>query len=167
MPSRDIISDLSYFLSGFCSPKKWLTKSHRFQGRKNKSLPFPLLLPEVLWIQIFSSIHGPRRGFLGDLVVKNPPANAGDTGDMDSIPGSGRSPAGGNGKPLRHSRLENPIERGAWQATVHGVIKNWHHWATDHVHRSRKEKTHVLRGHSEEEWGMAVVQQLLLAIGIG
>ena len=41
---------------------------------------------------------------------------------MDSIPGSGRS-AGGNGKPLRHSCLENPIDRGAWQATVHGVTK--------------------------------------------
>ena len=44
---------------------------------------------------------------------------------MDSIPGSGRS-AGGNGKPLRHSCLENPIDRGAWQATVHEVTKNWH-----------------------------------------
>ena len=52
------------------------------------------------------------------LVVKNPPANAGDTG---SIPGLGRPPGGGNGNPLQYSCLENPMDRGAWWATVHGV----------------------------------------------
>ena len=55
-------------------------------------------------------------------VVKNPPANAGDIG---SIPGWGRSPGGGNGKPLQYSCLKNPVEREAWQATVHGVTKSW------------------------------------------
>ena len=59
------------------------------------------------------------------LVVKNPPANAGDTGDMGSIPGLGRSPGGGHGNPLQYSCLENPMDRRAWQATVHRVAKSW------------------------------------------
>ena len=54
-------------------------------------------------------------------VVKNPPANAGDVRDLGSIPGSGRSPGGGHGNPLQYSCLENPMDRGAWQATVHKV----------------------------------------------
>ena len=53
-------------------------------------------------------------------MVKNPPANAGDGG---LIPGSGRSPGGGNGTPLQYSCLENPMEVEVWQATVHGVTK--------------------------------------------
>ena len=55
-------------------------------------------------------------------MVKNPPANAGDTG---AIPGLGRSPGEGNGNPLQYSCLENPMDRGVWQATVHGVTKSW------------------------------------------
>ena len=50
-----------------------------------------------------------------------------DTGDMGSILGSGRSPGEGNGNPLLYSRLENPMDRGAWWATVHGVARNWTH----------------------------------------
>ena len=61
-------------------------------------------------------------GFPGGSVAKNPPANAGDRG---SIPGSGRSPGEGNGNPLQYSFLENPMGRGAWSATVHGVTKGW------------------------------------------
>ena len=53
-------------------------------------------------------------------MVKNPPANAGDAGDLGSIPGSERSPAGGHGNPLQYSCLENPMDRGAWWATVYG-----------------------------------------------
>jgi len=48
------------------------------------------------------------------LVVKNPPANAGDIKDLDSFPESGRSPGGGYGYPLQYSSLENPMDRGAW-----------------------------------------------------
>ena len=59
------------------------------------------------------------------LVVKNPPANAGDIRDMGSIPGLGRSPGGGHGNPLQYSRLENPMDREAWWATVHGMAKSW------------------------------------------
>ena len=56
------------------------------------------------------------------LVVKNPPANAGDTA---LIPGSGRFPGGGHCNPLQYSCLENPMDRGVWQATAHGVAKSW------------------------------------------
>ena len=57
------------------------------------------------------------------LVVKNWPANAGDAGDLGSIPGLGRSPGGGQGNPFQHSCLENPMDRGAWQVTAHGVAQ--------------------------------------------
>ena len=63
-------------------------------------------------------------GFPSVSVVNNPPANAGDAGDSGSVPGLGRSPGGGNGIPLQYSCLGNPIVRGAWWATVHGVAKN-------------------------------------------
>ena len=57
-------------------------------------------------------------------MVKNLPTNTGDIRDASSIPGLGRSPGGGNGNPLQYSYLENPMDRGAWQATVHGVAKS-------------------------------------------
>jgi len=55
------------------------------------------------------------------LVIKNLPANAGDIRDVDLIPGLGRSPEAGNGNSLQYSCLENPMDREAWQGTVHGV----------------------------------------------
>ena len=54
-------------------------------------------------------------------VVKSPPASAGASGDVGSIPGSGRSPEGGGGNPLQYSCLENPMDRGAWWAAVQGA----------------------------------------------
>ena len=71
-----------------------------------------------IWNSRFLSIC---HGFPGGSVVKNPPANA---GDMDSIPGLGKSAGGGNGNPLQYSCLGNPTDRKAWQATVHGVAKS-------------------------------------------
>ena len=62
-------------------------------------------------------------------MAKNLPANAGDRG---SIPGSGRSPGGRNGNPLQYSRLENSMDRGDWQATVHGVTKSQMQLSTLH-----------------------------------
>ena len=59
------------------------------------------------------------------LVVKNPPVNAGNIRDMDLTPGLGRSPGGGHSNPLQCSCLENPMDRGAWWATVHRVTKSW------------------------------------------
>ena len=57
-------------------------------------------------------------------MVKNLPANAGDIRDSGSIPELGRSPGGGNGNPLQYSCLGNFMDRGAWRATVHGVMKS-------------------------------------------
>ena len=57
-------------------------------------------------------------------MIKNLPLNAGDEKDTGLIPGSGRSPGGGIGNPLQYSFLENPMDRGAWQAIVHGVAKS-------------------------------------------
>jgi len=71
-------------------------------------------------------------------VVKNLLANAGDSGDVNLIPGLGRSPGEGNGNPLQYSCLENPMDRGAWQATVHGVQRVEHDLVTEHIH------THII-----------------------
>ena len=70
------------------------------------------------------------------LVVKNLPAKAGDR-DVGSIPGLGRSPGEGHGKPLQYSCLGNPMNRGAWRALVHGVTKRWTwwKWLSMHVHK--------------------------------
>ena len=65
--------------------------------------------------------------FPGGSMVKNLPANAGDTG---SIPGSGRSPGRGRGNPVQYSCLENPMDREAWWSTIHGVTRVGHDLAT-------------------------------------
>ena len=62
-------------------------------------------------------------GFPGGSVVRNLPAKARDSGDSGSIPGLGKSPGVENGNPLQYSCLENSMDRGAWQATVHGVAE--------------------------------------------
>ena len=64
-------------------------------------------------------------GFPGGSVVKHLPAHAEDARGAGSIPGSGRFPGGGNGNPLQCSCLKNPMDRGAWWATVRGVAKSW------------------------------------------
>ena len=66
-------------------------------------------------------LHRINLGFPGGLEVKKLPANSGDSG---LIPGLGRSPGGGNGNPLQYSCLGNPMDRGAWEATVHGVAES-------------------------------------------
>ena len=66
-------------------------------------------------------------GFPGGLAVKNSPANARASGDAGSIPGPGTSAGRGNGNPLQYSCLKNPMDRGAWRATVHEVSKT-HTW---------------------------------------
>ena len=63
-------------------------------------------------------------GFPGGTSVENLPANAGDKGDVGVIPGSGRYPGVENGSPFQFSFLENPMDRGAWQAIIHGVAKS-------------------------------------------
>ena len=70
-------------------------------------------------------------GFPGGSAVKKQPANAGDTRDVGSIPGLGRSPGGGHGNPLQGSCLESPMDRGAWLAAVHSVNLCLLHWQMD------------------------------------
>ena len=66
-----------------------------------------------------------RKGWMVTLVVKNLPANARDVRDAGLILGLGRSPGGRHGNPLQYSCLENPMDRGAWRAMVHGVTESW------------------------------------------
>ena len=67
----------------------------------------------------FLMLLSPIRGFPGGLDSKE------SSPELGLIPGSGRSPGGGNGNPLQYSCLENSMDRGTWQATVHGVVKSW------------------------------------------
>ena len=76
-------------------------------------LPVEDTLLDVIYLQV---------GLPWQLTVKNLPASAGDVG---LIPGSGRPPGEGNGNLLQYSCLGNPMDRGAWWATVHGVTKSW------------------------------------------
>ena len=66
-------------------------------------------------------------------MVKNLPANVGDTRDAGSIPGLGRSPGIESGNPLQYSCLEDSMNRGAWWATVHGTTKSWTQLSTKHI----------------------------------
>jgi len=103
--------------------------SHRLQ---HTSLPCPTLSPRVCsnscplsqWccLTIYSFFGG---YFPGGSVVENLPANVRDTRDVGLTSGLGRYAGRENGNPLRYSSLENPMDRGAWQATVHGVTKSW------------------------------------------
>ena len=79
---------------------------------------------------ICNSMHG-HWGFPSGSLVKNPPAMQKVQGASCSTPGSGRSPGGGHGNPLQYSCLENPMDRGAWWATVHGVTGVGCGWTTE------------------------------------
>ena len=81
-------------------------------------------------------------GFPGGSVVKNSPASA---GNMCSVPGWGRSPGEGNGNPLQYSWLGNPMDRGAWGATVHGVSKSQAQLYTQHTQPSFDYSLSVLK----------------------
>ena len=86
----------------------------------------------------------------GSSVVKNLSAIAGDSGDAGLIPGLGRSPGGGNGNLLQYSCQENPVDRGAWQATVHGVAKSWT-WLSNIAYTHTHTHTHT---HKSEYRGL-------------
>ena len=86
---------------------------------------------------------------LGFQAAKNPPTNSEDMRDRGSIPGSGRSPGGGNDYSLQYSCLETPMDRGAWRATVHRVAELDTTEATEHVHTHTHTHTHTttVQGH--------------------
>ena len=104
--------------------------------------------------------------FPGGAQVKNPPANA---GDPDLIPGLGRYPGVGNGNLLQHSCLKHSMDRGAWQATVHGVTKNWtqlslctcaHAHTHTHTHRYTISVMHQSMGHDTPSFDSIHLQYL-------
>ena len=72
--------------------------------------------------------------------IKNLPANAGDLGDTGSIPRWGRSPGGGHGNPHQYSCLGNPVDRGAWWATIHGISESDTTEATEHTYMQEAEE---------------------------
>ena len=92
----------------FCSSKKPKVTSYGIEGK-----------PKIQ-IKVTS-----KRDFTVGIMVKNLPVNAEGARDMSSIPGLGRSPGVGNGNPPKCSCLENSMDRGAWEATIHGVTKSW------------------------------------------
>ena len=88
-----------------------------------------------------------REHFPGGSVLKSLPANVGATGDTGSFSELGRSPGGGNGNPLQYSCLENAMDRGAWQAAVHGVTKSRtgpHHTQRQYIERQNVQTTRLL-----------------------
>ena len=95
------------------------------------------------------------------LVVKNLPANTGDVRDMGSIPGLGRSPGGGYGNPLQYSCLENPMDWGAWQATVHGSQRVRHDWSDLACMHAQRKLTAQGRQWSVQLWLLNLPSQPL------
>ena len=94
--------------------------SYNIPGFFDENIPSHLILAKHCLLNIFGFVSASRVA----PVVKNPSANAGDAVDMGSIPGSGRSPGVGNGNPLHYCCLENFMDRGAWQAIMHGAAKS-------------------------------------------
>ena len=90
-----------------------------------KQAPLKDKLTEAIFFNVNLILLPSYLGFPDGAMVKNPPANAGDARDTGLIPESGKSPRVGNGNPLQYSCLGNPMARGAWQATVHGVAMSW------------------------------------------
>ena len=111
IPWRRKLQPIPIFLPGeFHGQRSWVGCSPR--GYKDSDTTERLTLHFTSWV---------LKGFPGDSAVKNLPANA---GDMGLIPGSGKSPGGENGSPLQYSYLENSMDRGDWQTTVHGVTNS-------------------------------------------
>ena len=92
------------------------------KGKKSCHMLQWMNLDEII---LNDSIYDQIGPFQVVLVVKNLPANVEVIGDTGSMPGLGRSPGGGHGNPLQYSCLENPMDRGAWRATVHRAAKSW------------------------------------------
>ena len=125
---------LTYYRTKCISNPQWndSRKTHKKRERDDGSLTAGF---DLLGADCVSGRHGASYPALVSpvltrasqvvLVVRNPSANAGDMRDVGLIPGTGRSPGGRNGSPLQYSCLENPMDRGAWGATVHWAANSW------------------------------------------
>ena len=100
----------------------------------------------MAWSDDFNGWKFDKQGFPGGTMLKHPPANAGGARYAGSIPGSGRSPGVDNGNPQQHFCLENSMDRGPWQATVHGISKS-QTWLSMHTctHTHTHTHTHNLK----------------------
>ena len=101
-------------------PKPQIRLCLIYQTLPESQLIFNTVINSLCFYSPYNSIFVPN-GFPDGSEVK---ASASNAGDLGSIPGSGRSPGEGNGNPLQYSCLENPMDGGAWQATVHEVAKS-------------------------------------------
>ena len=84
---------------------------------------------EPIGSSLLGALHGVAWGFPSGSAIKESACNAGAAGNIDSIPGKERYPRGGHGNPLQYSCLENPMDRRAWRATVHGVTRVRYDWS--------------------------------------
>ena len=107
-------------------------KKKKKSGKALHVCPVALGCPEIIILGSLSfgtravySNYTRQRASPRGAMIKKPPANAGDIRYLGSIHGLGRSPRGTNNKPLQYSCLENPMDRGAWQALIHRVTKSW------------------------------------------
>ena len=118
----------------------WTGAVSLFLSELSTEPPSSHLLPMRPSSQIYVQENERNKSSHVALVVKNPPANGGDSRDTGSIPALGRSPGEGNGDPLQYSCLGNPVDRGIWQSTVHGVTKSWAQLSTcTHTHTKIEE----------------------------
>ena len=117
---------------------------------------------ETNCFMVIVGLSGNFQGSPGGSVVKNPPANAGDTWDTVLIPGSQRSPRGGNVNPLWYSCQENSKERGAWWATVHGVAESQTRQARAVLLVTRKITLHI----NVHNCGYIIVDEILTGSGL-
>ena len=117
--------------------KQW-SRGGELGGRAQVNVILPVLFCAFTDARHFIHSESFHPSYQHGTVIKNLPANAGDTGEVGLIPGSGRYPGGGNGNPLQYSCLENLMDRGAWRATVHGVTKSQtqlNDWAHTYHHK--------------------------------
>ena len=116
--SASWVAPLSYLgdkvTTSCCSPVPLLDFLHHYLGIINQMSGRNVQITKIGDLRLIT-------GFPHGSVVKNPPSNTGDSGDLGSIPGSGRSPGGGNGNPLQYSCLENPMDREAWRPYSMGL----------------------------------------------
>ena len=107
-----------------CSARVYIFRNQELHPKPPEEEGFIPLVDHLRGLNNNTDAQVPLRASQVVLVVKNPPAKAGDLRDAGSIPGLGRSPREGNGYPLQYSSLVNSMDRGAWRDTVHGITKS-------------------------------------------